>query len=106
MAIQYTLIIAIACIGVGFAIAKFFTGSQTSNWSNKELDGTVFISAILTAFLMMIVMTYTKPEFADAPTSVKIMEIIKDVFLIIVGYLFKKSADNEKQKSERAGGGT
>ena len=69
------------------------------NWSNKELDGTIFICAILIIFLMMCIFTYRSAEFAKLPTSQKIFEIIKDILLIIVGYLFRKASEADSNGS-------
>ena len=62
-------------------------------WSNKELDGTIFLIIMGVAFLSMIALTYRKPEFAALATSEKILEIIKDMFIFMAGYLFKKAVD-------------
>ena len=64
-----------------------------TNWSNKELDGTIFLCGMILAFLLMIALTYQKPDFAALPTSEKIIDIIKDMFIFMAGYLFKKVSD-------------
>lgn len=63
------------------------------NWSNKELDGTIFICVILFIFTLNCVFTYLSPAFAKLSTTVKTFEIIKDILLIIVGYLFRKASE-------------
>ena len=92
------LFIAIICgIGggaaIGYLVASVRKNSNDSNWTNKEFDGTVFVFTVAIAFLVMIILTYLKPEFAREPTSLKILEIIKDLSLIIAGALFKRAAD-------------
>lgn len=63
------------------------------NWTNKEFDGTMFIGMMLVAFIMSVIFTFIKPEFADLTTTEKIFEIFENLFMIIVGYLFKKAVD-------------
>ena len=63
------------------------------NWSNKELDGTIFLIGIIGVFILTVIFTYKKPEFAGLPTTEKILEIIKDMLIFMAGYLFKKAAD-------------
>ena len=70
------------------------------NWSNKEFDGTMFIAFILIAFVMSIVFTFINPAFAELSTTLKVFEIIKDILLIIVGYLFKKAVDGAASNKE------
>lgn len=68
--------------------------------NNKEFDGTMFIGTICIAFITMLILTYRSSEFATAPTTLKVIEIIKDIFLIIAGFLFKRAADAyEEQKN-------
>ena len=78
---------------IGYLVASVRKNSDENNWTNKEFDGTVFVFTVAIAFLVMIILTYLKPEFAREPTSIKILEIIKDLSLIIAGALFKRAAD-------------
>lgn len=62
-------------------------------WSNKEWDGSIFLAGMVAAFILMIVLTYRNQDFAALETSQKILEIIKDMFIFMAGYLFKKAVD-------------
>lgn len=75
-------------------------------WTNKEWDGTMFIGTICVAFIIMLVFTYRSAEFATAPTTLKVIEIIKDIFLIIAGFLFKRAADAYEEQKNGNGGKT
>lgn len=67
--------------------------------NNKEFDGTLFIGVMLLAFLTMIVLSFINKDFAASEMSKNIMEIINAMFLVIIGYLFRKSSEeNRKQK--------
>ena len=95
MQVGLEVLLAVIAGGViGFLVTKFAKGEYKIGWSNKELDGTIFIIVICAAFLSMVYLTYRSPEFAELPSTQKILEIIKDISLIIVGYLFKKAGDS------------
>ena len=88
--ITIALVVGIAA-GVIIAIVGKF--NMSGNWSNKEFDGTMFIAIILLAFCGSVLGTYLNPEFAQLTTTEKLFDIFENVFMIIVGYLFKKAVD-------------
>ena len=102
------ILIALISIVVGVTIGRLIKRSGDSplhNWSNKEFDGTVFICVILVAFIMQIIFGYIDQEYAKSQASLDINEIIKSMFLVIVGYLFRKSQeklDDKKKKGEES----
>jgi len=105
MEVALEILIAVAVgIILGFLLTKFFKGQYSMNWSNKELDGTIFIIVICVAFLSMVYLTYRSPDFAELSSTEKILEIIKDISLIIVGYLFKKAGDSVIETASKNGG--
>ena len=71
---------------------------------NKEFDGTVFLAVMLISFYTVIWMVYLKPEFATSEGGTIILEIIKAMFLVMVGYLFRKGQEaleeRRKQKEQ------
>ena len=73
--------------------------------SNKEFDGTVFLAVMLVSFYTVIWMVYLKPEFATSQGGTIILEIIKAMFLVMVGYLFRKGQEalEEFQKRKQQG---
>ena len=67
--------------------------------TNKEFDGTMFIAALLFCFAATVLFTFLKPEFAALSTTEKAFEIFENLFMIIVGYLFKKAVDSASNGS-------
>ena len=61
------------------------------NWTNKEWDGTIFMLLILVAFIATIVMTYRNPDFAQLPTTDKVLDIIKTMLTFAAGFIFKNA---------------
>lgn len=87
------LVAGIAGIGVGAAVVVIGKFQLSSNWSNREFDGTMFIFIISIAFCGTMVGTYLKEEFATLETTKAALDLFENLFMIITGYLFKKAAD-------------
>ena len=91
LTIILTLIIGFAIGAVAATVRKY---EIATGWTNKELDGTMFIAGMILAFFASIIFTFIKPEFAELATTEKFLEILENLFMIIVGYLFKKATDS------------
>lgn len=73
--------------------------------SNKELDGTIIIVGFLLLLWQFMRYTYQSPEFANLPTSERMMEIFGSVFMFVIGFLFgqkKGQTENGHQNGEKA----
>lgn len=79
---------AIGAVLVIVAKLNFSTG-----WSNKEFDGTMFIGMMLLAYIGTLFGTYLNPAFAALETTKMAFDTFENLFMIIVGYLFKKAVD-------------
>ena len=81
-----------AALGAGIVIILKLNFS--AGWSNKEFDGTMFIGLILLSFMGTMLGTYFKESFAKLETTKMALDIFENLFMIIVGYLFKKAVDS------------
>ena len=88
-----TLLTAIIGVALGAGIVIIAKLNLNAGWTNKEFDGTLFISVILFAFVLTMIGTYIKESFASLETTQSALDIYENLFMIIVGYLFKKAAD-------------
>ena len=80
-------------VAVGGIIVIFAKLQLSTNWSNKEFDGTMFIGSMLLAYMGTLLGTYLKPSFAALETTKMAFDTFENLFMIIVGYLFKKAVD-------------
>ena len=87
------IILFSASIGLLVGAAIVILAKVGQNWSNTELDGTMFIAIILIAFCATILGTYLKDSFAMLETTKMALDIFENIFMIIAGYLFKKAND-------------
>lgn len=97
------ILVALAGAMLGGAIVIFSKLQFSAGWSNKEFDGTMFIAVILIAFCGTMVGTYVKESFAKLETTKMALDIFENIFMIIVGYLFKKAVDAERNGGNRNG---
>ena len=91
--IAYYILAGIIGAIVGGGIVIFAKFQVSAGWSNKEFDGTMFIAVILFAFCATMLGTYVKESFAKLETTKMALDIFENLFMIIVGYLFKKAVD-------------
>ena len=64
------------------------------NWTNKELDGTLFLVGIFAVFIMNTYFTYKSPEFANLSTTGQAFEILKGMLYFMAGFYFKTGVAN------------
>ena len=66
---------------------------KKKRWSNKEVDGTIFMCVVLGLFGMLIVMTYRDHDFAVLETTEKALELVKYLLIFIAGFTYKAATD-------------
>ena len=89
----YLILAAIVGIGIGITIAIIGKMQVSGKWSNTEFDGTMFIFIISIAFCFTLLGTFLKKEFAALETTKTALDLFENLFMIIVGYLFKKAVN-------------
>ena len=99
----YIVIAGIVGIGIGVAIAIIGKMQVSGKWSNTEFDGTMFIFIISIAFCFTLLGTYLKEEFAKLETTKVALDLFENLFMIIVGYLFKKAVGNNGGGNKNGG---
>ena len=92
MIAQY-IIIGLVGVIIGVVATIISKLQLSANWSNKEFDGTMFIFVILMAFCGTMLGTYLKESFAGLESTKAALDLFENLFMIVVGYLFKKAAD-------------
>ena len=88
------ILAAIVGAAIGAIIVVILKLNFNAGWSNKEFDGTMFIGLILFSFMGTMAGTYVKESFAKLETTKMALDIFENLFMIIVGYLFKKAVDS------------
>ena len=92
-------LVAVGGILTGVALVLLFKLQVSTGWSNKQFDGTMFIAIVGIAFSFTLVGTFVKESFAKLETTKQILDIFENLFMIIVGYLFKQAVDATGGKS-------
>lgn len=87
------IIVAVVSAALGGGLVMLIKMQASTQWSNKEFDGTMFIGIILIAFCGTLLGTYLKESFALLETTKTALDLFENLFMIIVGYLFKKAVD-------------
>ena len=87
------ILAAVVGAALGACVVIMLKLNFSAGWSNKEFDGTMFIGLILLSFMGTMLGTYFKESFAKLETTKMALDIFENLFMIIVGYLFKKAVD-------------
>ena len=89
----HLILAVIIGVGVGATIVILAKLQFSAGWSNREFDGTMFIGSMLLAWTLTLLGTFLKPSFAALETTKMAFDTFENLFMIIVGYLFKKAVD-------------
>lgn len=69
-------------------------------WTNREIDGTIFMVGIVAYLFMITIFSYMNPDFAELTITEKSFELAKYLLIFIAGFTYKAATDAAKNRQD------